>query len=693
MELGIVETLVYTTKLTVRLMTRIKMKIFTKSFKRRFLSFFPKHIKYLIFIYLTGLIFFTAFRLLLLFTDTDKLSDIPSGKFILVLKAMFMGFRFDTVVSGYILLLPTVFLSILSILLIDRKIAYRITNIYLIIVYSVAFFISASDIPYFHQFFSRFSTAAFNWVDTPGFVASMIFQEFHYWGYIIPLLFSILGFSWIIIRIRKKIEKSESQYDSKFSYVLKIILLSIVLWGVLFIGIRGRLENKAPIKVGTAYFSNYAFLNLVGLNPVFTLIRSYLNDLKSENQSLNLCNQNEAIAYVRKSFKVDNNEEFDSPVARRIKSNSKPTGSNLVLVIMESMSAAKMSRFGNTDNLTPNLDSIARISYSFDSVYTAGTHTFNGVFSTLFAYPALKKQHLLQTIPILSYTGIANTLKNTGYQTIYFTTHDSEFDNTGGFLSNNGFERIVAHNDYPENRKLSTLGVPDDFMFEFSIPILNELSKRNKPFFATFMTASDHGPYVIPENIPFSANNETNISKQIVEYADWSIKKFLELASREKWFNNTIFVFIADHGGVLNSIYDMPLSYHHTPFIIHAPKIFTENKVINKLGGQIDVFPTLMEIMNITYVNNTMGIDLINDRRDYIYFCADEKIGCLSNEYYLIVRETGLESLYKYKQFDRNNYIDSLPEVTADMKKYVFSMMQTAQYVIKNNLVGKQDKY
>jgi len=405
------------------------MKVFPQGWKRNFLEFFPKHIKYLVLIYLAGLIFFTAFRLLLLFTETDKLSDISSGKFILLMKTFYMGFRFDTVVSGYMLLLPTVFLSILSALFFDKKIVYRITNIYFIIVYSVAFLICASDIPYFHQFFSRFSTAAFNWADTPGFVASMIFQEFQYWGYIIPLLISILGFLWITIRIRKKIGKLESPYVSKFAYILKIVLLSIVLWGVLFIGIRGRVENKAPIKVGTAYFSNYAFLNLLGLNPVFTLSRSYLNDLKPENQNLSFCNQNEAITYVRESFNIYDNKKFDSPVARQANADGKPPGSNLVLIIMESMSAAKMGRFGNPHKLTPNLDSIAKISYSFDSIYTAGTHTFNGVFSTLFAYPALKKHHLLQAIPMLFYTGIANTLKDNDYQTIYFTTHDSEFDN------------------------------------------------------------------------------------------------------------------------------------------------------------------------------------------------------------------------------------------------------------------------
>ncbi len=122
---------------------------------------------------------------------------------------------------------------------------------------------------------------------------------------------------------------------------------------------------------------------------------------------------------------------------------------------------------------------------------------------------------------------------------------------------------------------MSTLGVPDDYMFEFSTPKLNDLFRDGKPFFAAYMTASDHGPLIIPEDVPFHPRSN-DMQHQIVEYADWPIEQFIKLASHQEWFRNTIFVFIADHGSVTeNNIYDMPLSYHHTLLIIYAPYILT----------------------------------------------------------------------------------------------------------------------
>ncbi len=201
----------------------------------------------------------------------------------------------------------------------------------------------------------------------------------------------------------------------------------------------------------------------------------------------------------------------------------------------------------------------------------------------------------MNQVEIPKFNGIASTLKKLGYSTSYFATHDDQFDNVGGFLKGNDYEKITSKKDYPSEKIVSTLGVPDDYMFEFSIPILNKIHTKNKPFLAAFMTVSDHGPYFVPE---YFIPQQQDVKKQIVEYADWSLKKFIDLSSKQSWFDNTIFVFIADHGAVMNPKYDMPLSYNHVPFIIYAPKLLKEPKVISNYGSQIDVFPTIMSLLN-----------------------------------------------------------------------------------------------
>ncbi len=306
----------------------------------------------------------------------------------------------------------------------------------------------------------------------------------------------------------------------------------------------------------------------------------------------------------------------DYPIARQVLPDS--TGEkkyNVVLVIMESMSTAKMGRHGNTKNLTPFLDSISNEGYYFENIYTAGIHTFNGVFSTLFSFPAIYRQNPMKESTMFRYNGIGHALKKNGYSTTYFTTHDGQFDNIEGFLRANDFENIITLADYPSEKARTTLGVPDDYMFEFSMPVMDGLYDENKPFFVAFMTASDHGPYYLPE---YYKPRNKDIKDQMVEYADWSLRKFISLASEKEWFGNTIFVFIADHGAPINAVYDIPLDYHHTPLVFYAPGILKDARSFDCIGGQIDVFPTIMGILNQPYINNTLGIDL-TFRKQAIY--------------------------------------------------------------------------
>lgn len=648
-----------------------------------------KHFWFILFTYLTGLVFFTAFRLILLAAEYSQLSILPDKGWLLI-QAFAIGFRFDTVISGYILALPLILLAFASIFRWENKIFYRFITSFIILFYIIAFVICAADIPYFIYYFSRLTIAVLNWIDSPAFMFKMVFQEFKFFIFVILFFIVAALFAYLIIKLHKKIlmKKRFNKSISGKRFVLLNIVVSLVSFSVLFIGIRGRIEQKSPIRVGTAFFSNYAFPNQLALNPVFTFIRSYLDSRRPENRRLQFIDDTTAIANAKAYFGVPQNNGFDSPIARRVKANGAEVKANVVVVIMESMSAEKMGHFGNPNNLTRVLDSLAEISYCFDNIYSAGIHTRNGIYSTLFSYPALLRQHPMDKVIVPKFTGFPNTLAANGYQTIFFTTHDDQFDNMGGFLNSNSFHKVVSKKDYPADKVLSTLGVCDDYLFEFSVPMLNELAKDGKPFFAAYMTASDHAPYIIPDGIPFKPHS-SDIQQAIVEYADWSIGKFLKLASKEKWYSNTIFVFVADHGGIVgNSVYDMPLTFNHTPLIIYSP-MFRNPGIFKQVGGQIDIFPTVMGLMNIDYVNNTMGIDLLKESRPYIYFSNDEKIGCVDREYFYIYRvENGEESLFKYSSNESDNLIRQYKEKADSMKNYSVSMMQTAQWIVQNNRAG-----
>lgn len=624
-------------------------------------------------VYGLSLVFFFVFRLILFFTGLENIESL-SDDFLKIFSAFVMGIRFDVVVIGYLLLLPFFILTVFHVSGRRYPPVYQSVFILIFLLFTLAFVISAADIPYFNQFFSRLTVSAFQWFDSPAFVMKMILEEPRYYIYILLFFLLTLLFYHLLKRIFRTAVRKPVLYRKPW---LKLVF-SLIFLGLMLLGIRGRLASKTPIKVGTAYISDNAFLNQLGLNPVFTLLQSYLENLDNRNEIIELIDEDYAISRVQEFLGIDS-VHTSFPLYRQVipdsVSENKP---NVVIVIMESMAASKMKRHGNNLNLMPFLDSLALNSIYFDSIYTAGIHTYNGVFSTLFSYPAIFRQQPMRESRMLKYNGISYTLKKLGYSTTYFTTHDGQFDNIQGFLSLNDFDRIITEDDYPREEVKTTLGVPDDYMFRYSIPVMNELHASGKPFIATLVTSSNHGPYYIPEY--FKPVNK-NIKDQIIEYADWSIRQFINKASKEAWFSNTLFVFVADHGIHKKFSYDISLEYHHTPLIFYAPHLLPESKIYSGIGGQIDVFPTLMGILRQPWINNTQGIDLRKQSRPCIMVNSIDNYGVIGKEFFLIVKHDGSSRLYKYKSKSMKDYSNLFPQIKKQMDEYAKCNLQVFQYI------------
>lgn len=643
-----------------------------------------QHLKYLFFIYLLGIAFFTLFRLILVFTNLPLLKAVTENKAALVLYAFFMGWRFDTVIACYLLALPVFLLAVLFLFAALGKGWLKAIYILIRLVFSLAFLACATDIPFFNHFFARLNDTVFNWTANAGFGFKMIVQEPRFLAFVFVFIAAVVGYLYLLSKIygghRLVLQAPSGQVSWKQRFTVLPFIL--VLWGLVFLGIRGRTDEKSPIHPGIAFFSNNAFINQLGLNPVFTLLRSYLDSRDPKNQFFRKLEDETALQTMADLLQADPELKDISPIARYETSEAEMQGRNIVLVMMESMSAAKMKRFGNPDDLTPFLDSLAGNCWSFDRIYSAGLHTYNGVYSTLFAHPAIMKRHTMEVVNIPEMAGFPNVLSRNGYQSIFFTTHDEVFDNMGGFLTANGFEKIVGQKDYPAKEVRSTLGVPDEFMFRFSIPRLNELAGKGKPFFAAFMTASDHDPIVIPENEGFQRRHQED-KKAIVAYADWSLQQFMKYAAQQSWYDNTIFVFVADHGSLLGTnAYDVAFSYHHIPFLIFAPGA-TRPEAFPQPGLQTDVFATVASLVLPRFINNTFSINLRKASRPYAVFSADDKLACLNDSLLYIWRMQSDPGLYYYPENQTENRLALNPQLADSMQKIAFSWLQTSEWMLQ----------
>lgn len=639
-------------------------------------KFIPAHIRFIVFHYVLGLLFFFAFRLILLVQQVD-LFNIEAQNMPLLKQALKIGFQFDGVIMGYILALPFLVLTIFSFTKWkSQSIVWG--NRFILLLILIAFLISSADIPYFDYNFARISAVIFEWISDTGIILSMIMEEPTYLVYTLVFVVSYAFYfiaSKLFLRENKAVQAS---IKNKYVRLISNISLSLIVIFMIFLSMRGRLNS--PIRINHAFFCNHSFFNQLGLNPTFTLLKSL-----KQNASIKVLDDQVAVSNSQAFLGIEQAFIPSLPISRKIESDSGRTEANVVVVIMESMSADKLTQFGNSKKLTPFLDSLASASLNFKNIYSAGRHTCDGIFATLYSYPTVLRERPMSAVKLNHFSSLPEVFKANDYTTRYFTSHSETFDNVGVFLPQNNIDRLFSQKDYDSKLINNSFGIPDHVLFDYALKEMDALHQQQEQFFTTVMTISDHGPYVIPPNIAFEAHSE-DIKDQIVEYADWSIAQFINKAKSKAWFENTIFVFVADHGMInQNSVYEVPLALHHIPLMIYAPNpdLITPKDIVD-FGNQTDVLPTLAGILDLEYTNNTFGVDLLKQQRPYAYFSSDDKLGCIDDQYYYIYRTNGEASLHQYRTQNPANMIKEFPEIAKSMKNYVVSMTQASKWMISN---------
>jgi|GEM_PF-130423 len=639
----------------------------------------PPYIFFMASLYVVQMLIFQVFRFVFFYSNYDKI-DPASFKYLELV--LYFGFRFDTIVTCSILLVPFVILTIDYFFEWNRRWIYRLIKIYLRVLLILTFLICSADIPFFSFFNTRLTTSAFLWKDNSGDVVRFILSDSSKYPYLIFLLLASMTAVLMLWRLQGRLfNENQNLIPHPLSQKLKIAGFFSLL---LIVGLRGGLSTN-PLSIRHLTYTNHYFINQLSWNPVISFFDSF------NTFPITYLDQQAAIKNTVRY--LGGEPGYRSPIARKIGFSSPPLHSNVILVMMESMSGVKMGTYGNNKNLTPNLDALARGGLSFSNVYSAGIHTCNGIYGTLFSFPSLMAEHPMNNLNSThqKFSGLYQTLSQNNYQSLFICTNDENFDNMGYFVKNNGCQYVYGMKDYPKDKIVNTWGPADETLFEFSIDKINRLYENKTPFFATLVTITAHEPYTIPSSTTFKSHYANKIDRAY-EYADWSIGRFMDDCRKQPWFNNTIFVFIGDHGVNSNTSYEIPLSFHHTPLIIYSPALIGEPATIEKIGIQTDVFPTIMGLLRIPYVNNTFGIDLLREQRPCAYFSHDDKLGCINEDYFLIVDKSGKRSIYQYGINDNVDYIGEKKHLADSMQTYAMSMMQTAQWMLLNKLAGPQLK-
>lgn len=271
------------------------------------------------------------------------------------------------------------------------------------------------------------------------------------------------------------------------------------------------------------------------------------------------------------------------------------TPKNLILVSVESLSASFLGSYGSTKKLTPNLDGLARDGLKFDNVFATGTRTVRGLEALSLGTPPTPGQAIVRRPHNDHLSTLGEVLRDQSFDTFFFYGGYGYFDNMARYFETNDYQ-VIDRTDIPSSQVIfeNIWGVADEVLFDTVIDKLDRRMDQRKPFFAHVMTTSNHRPYTFPDGRIYIRSPGGRDGA--VKYTDYAIGKFIHDAQKKPWFNDTLFVFVADHCASVAGKTRLPVKNYRIPLILYSPANLKPS-VYTPMISQIDIVPSLIEAL------------------------------------------------------------------------------------------------
>lgn len=476
----------------------------------------------------------------------------------------------------------------------------------------VVLLVGAGEYFFWEEFGVRYNFIAVDYLVYTNEVVGNIMESYA----MVPLLTGISIFTIVLIWViaRKKPFKLNAIYT--FPKLISHVVTTAVF---AFAGI-GLLRFVDNIPTDNQYVTQ-----LQG-NGSYDFVKAFRSNMLEYDQFYPLVSESVA----RQKYKELSG--FDESGTRIIGDSISPEKYNIVLVTVESLSASFLKQYGDTLDLTPNLNKLMSESLVFDSLFACGNRTVRGLEAlTLCTPPVAGESIIKREANKMGDRSLGHFLNSQGYRPLFFYCGDAYFDNLREYYSNNEFEVIDRKKMTSGEITFENIwGVCDEDIYRKAIGIFDRQHQSGKPFFAQIMTTSNHRPFTYPEGrikLRFPAKSREGG----VKYTDYAIGRLLEEARRKTWFDNTIFVFIADHCASSAGKTSLPIDNYHIPCLIYSPKnIHPEH--INKVCSQIDVMPTLFSMMHLRGKVYFSGHDILNENyRPRAFMATYQDMGYYEN--------------------------------------------------------------
>lgn len=524
-----------------------------------------------------------------------------------------------------------------------------LTSSYFLFCY-LLLFIAVSEWFFWDEFRARFNFIAVDYLIYTRIVAQYINEAYP----VIPILVSI-GAAALVMSvlycIRLKRHPSQKPMPSFFVRLL-LFLLSLLCASFIFFAV--------PDAVSTGKTNRY--LNEIGKNGIFSFFKAYLHNELPFQQFYVVRDQKllSRLLQQRHSAKANGyktSEEFQA-LLHTITARAPEKRYNIVLVVMESMSAQYLQPFQQRFGLTPQLDALAQNSLLFKNVYATGTRTVYGLSAIALSIPPIPGNAIIRRPHNEHLFNLASVLRDKGYVNKFIYGGYGYFDNMNYFFENNGYH-IIDRTKFKENEiSFSNVwGICDEDVFNRVLRENDHAYQQHQPFFDLIMTTSNHRPFTYPENkitIPSGSGREGGLN-----YADYAIGKFMQNAKKHPWFDNTIFVFVADHTADNAGRNELSVSHYHIPLLFYAPKLIPP-RIVTTLASQIDVAPTLLALLQMNYQSKFFGHDILTATSERAFISNYQKIAYLTPKQFIILQPGKQVHSYRREgdQFSQDKHVN-----------------------------------
>jgi phosphoglycerol transferase MdoB-like AlkP superfamily enzyme len=609
-----------------------------------------------------------------------------------LLSPLFLGLRYDLRWIS-IILSPIVIASLVPQLSPFHSARNRkMWTLYLAVMTFIIIFFFAADFGAITYNGTHVGASALNFMEDPGISIKMLWQSY-------PLVWMVFGLILLVVMLRWMFGKVHiyvvHRTDGKgIPYQRNWVFASLIFFGFLVYGNVG----STPLKWRTAFEFNNSFKSFLALNP----LQNFFYTLKLRRPTYDESTVREYFPVMKQWMGLTNeNFSFKRKVAPA--KNAITSRPNVVLVVCESFSMYKSSMSGNPLNTTPFFQSMVDSGIFFNRCFTPHFSTARGLFATMSGIPDVQLSKFSTRNPeALDQHTIINDFK--GYEKFYFLGGDPGFNNFEGLVKNIDGLQMNTEKNY-QYTPVNVWGISDKDLF---LQANEVFSRQNKPFFAIIQTADNHRPFTIPARDTNAFKRQFIDKEELMRYgfesleeynafryADFSFRNFIEAAKKQKYFDNTIFVFVGDHGvsGNAANVYssawtDQRLTEEHVPLLFYAPKLLPPQKR-DDVVSQIDVLPTVAGLAGQTYSNTTLGRDVLHNpaSNHYAFIISHDegRIGIITDDFVFTKNLNFKQETVTPLRDDVHYTAPQVDSIKKTMTTFTSAFYETARWMLVHN--------